>query len=127
VLFLAPIFTPLTKGERVQLNLLVSNGKGLTSGTMEIRIDPKLKLHSLVAGDFLTSESGSLQQAMGKDGVMKITFMRTGSASDSGTLATLELEGLTPGNAPVLVQSGKYMVGANPISARVVNSLVTVE
>ncbi len=127
VLFLAPVFTPLAKGERVQLNLLVSNGKGLTSGTMDLRIDPKLKLVSVMAGDFLTNESGTLDQAPPKDGVLKLSFKRTSSASDSGSLATLEFEGVTPGNAPVLIQSGKYMVGANPISARVVNSLITVE
>lgn len=127
VLFLAPVFTPLTKGERVQLNLLVSNGKGLTSGTMDLRIDPKLKLVSAMAGDFLTNESGSLEQTPPKDGVLKLAFKRSNSASDSGTLATLEFEGLASGNAPVLIQSGKYMMGANPISARVVNSLVTVE
>ncbi len=127
VLFLAPVFTPLVKGERVQLSLLVSNGKGLTSGTLELRIDPKLKLISMVAGDFLTAESGSLDQNPAKDGVMKIAFKRAGSASDSGTLATLELEGTATGNAPVLIQSGRYMVGANPVTARVVNSLVTVE
>ena len=127
VIFLAPVFTSAAKGERVQLNLLVSGGKGLTSGAMDIRIDPKLKLHSIVAGDFLTAESGSIQQAPGKDGVLKVTFTRTGSGSDSGTLATLDLEAMDSGNAPVLVQGGKYLVGANPISARVVNSLVTVE
>jgi len=127
VLFLAPVFTPLTKGERVQLNLLVSNGKGLTSGTMDVRIDPKLKLVSVMAGDFLTNESGSLDQTPLKDGVLKLSFKRTNSASDSGALATLEFEGVTPGNAPVLIQGGKYLMGANPISARVVNSLVTVE
>ncbi len=127
VLFLAPVFTPLNKGERVQLNLLVSNGKGLTSGTMDVRIDPKLKLLSVMAGDFLTNESGSLEQAPPKDGVLKLTFKRSNSASDSGTLATLEFEGVTSGNAPVLIQGGKYLMGANPTSARVVNSLVTVE
>jgi len=127
VLFLAPVFTPLTKGERVQLNLLVSNGKGLTSGTMDVRIDPKLKLVSVMAGDFLTNESGTLEQTPPKDGVLKLTFKRSNSASDSGTLATLEFEGVTSGNAPVLIQGGKYLMGANPTSARVVNSLVTVE
>ncbi len=127
VIFLAPIFTPLVKGERVQLSLLVSNGKGLTSGTMELRIDPKLRLVSMLAGDFLTTEAGSLDQNPTKDGVLKIAFKRTGSASDSGTLATLELEGTAIGNAPVLIQSGRYLIGANPVTARVVNSLVTVE
>jgi len=127
VIFLAPVFTPLAKGERVQLSLLVSNGKGLTSGTMELRIDPKLKLVSMTAGDFLTAESGSLDQTVPKDGVLQVAFKRTGSASDSGTLATLELEGTAAGNAPVLIQSGRYLIGANPVSARVVNSLVTVE
>jgi len=127
VIFLAPVFTPLVKGERVQLSLLVSNGKGLTSGTMELRIDPKLKLVSMTAGDFLTAESGALDQNPAKDGVLKIAFKRVGSASDSGTLATLELEGTAAGNAPVLIQSGQYMMGTNPVTARVVNSLVTVE
>jgi general secretion pathway protein D len=127
VIFLAPVFAPLVKGERVQISLLVSNGKGLTSGSMELRIDPKLKLVSAAAGDFLTSESGSLEQDPSKDGLLKLSFKRTGSASDSGTLAILELEGTATGNAPVLVQSGRYMVGPNPVSARVLNSLITVE
>jgi len=127
VIFLAPVFAPLVKGERVQISLLVSNGKGLSSGSMELRIDPKLKLISAAAGDFLTSESGSLEQDPSKDGLLKLAFKRTGSASDSGTLAILELEGTATGNAPVLVQSGRYMVGTNPVSARVLNSLITVE
>lgn len=127
VVFLAPVFAPLAKGERVQLSLLISNGKGLTSGSMDLRIDPKLKLISASAGDFLTNESGSLEQNPSKDGLLKLAFKRAGSASDSGTLAILEFEGTAPGNAPVLIQSGRYMVGANPVSARVLNSLITVE
>ena len=39
----------------------------------------------------------------------------------------LELEALAPGNAPVMIQGGRYLAGSNPIPARVVNALVTVE
>jgi hypothetical protein len=39
----------------------------------------------------------------------------------------IELEAVGSGNAPVLIQGGKYLVGASPIPARVVNALVTVE
>ncbi len=46
---------------------------------------------------------------------------------DSGQLATLELTGLTPGNAPVLIQSGQFLAGTNPISGRWSNALVTVQ
>ncbi|MCE1228039.1 MAG: hypothetical protein LWX11_00895, partial [Firmicutes bacterium] len=127
VLFLAPIAAPLAKGQQVELNLLVSNGRGLSSGNLELRIDPKLKLVSAAAGDFLTQESGSIQQAPLKDGILKLAFTRSGTASDSGSLVTLILEGLAPGNAPVLVQSGSYMVGKNPIAALVHNALITVE
>ncbi|OQA35182.1 MAG: hypothetical protein BWY56_01753 [Acidobacteria bacterium ADurb.Bin340] len=39
----------------------------------------------------------------------------------------IEVEGLQPGNAPLLIQGGRYQAGSNPIGARVVNALVTVE
>ena len=42
-------------------------------------------------------------------------------------MAVIEVEALKAGNAPVLIQSGKYLVGTNPIPAKVVNALVTVE
>jgi hypothetical protein len=45
---------------------------------------------------------------------------------DSGTFATLDLMATAPGNAPILIQGGQYLVGSNPISARVVNALITV-
>ena len=41
--------------------------------------------------------------------------------------ATLALEGLSVGNAPVVIQSGQFLVGTSPISGRWSNALVTVQ
>lgn len=127
VLFLAPVSAPIAKGERLQLNLLVSNGKGLNAGYVDLRVDPKLKLIGITPGDFLTTDGGSLDQTMNPDGTIRLAFRRTSGATDSGALALVEVEGLQPGNAPVLIQGGRYQAGSNPIGARVVNALVTVE
>jgi general secretion pathway protein D len=127
VLFMTPLATTVAKADRVQLTLMVSGGKGLGSGSVDVRIDSKLKLLSASAGDFLTLEKGSLDQAVNADGTVKLNFRRPTTSSDSGTLVMLELEAVTPGNAPVMIQGGRYMVGSNPIPARVVNALVTVE
>ena len=127
VLFMTPLATTVAKGGRTQVTLMVSGGKGLDSGTVELRIDPKLKLVSADAGDFLTREKGALEQTAGANGSVKLRFRRGSATTDSGTLATLGLEGVAPGNAPVLIQGGSYLVKDNPIPARVVNALVTVE
>lgn len=127
VLFLTPVSAPIAKGERLQLNLLVSNGRGLNGGYVDLRVDPKLKLIGITPGDFLTAEGGSLDQSPNADGTLRLAFRRASGATDSGALAMVEVEGLQPGNAPVLIQGGRYLAGANPIGARVVNALVTVE
>lgn len=127
VLFLAPVSAPIGKGERLQLNLLVSNGQGLDSGYVDLRVDPKLKLIGITAGDFLTAEGGTLDVSTNPNGTLRLSFRRPSNGSDSGALALLEVEGLQVGNAPVLIQGGRYQVGSNPIPARVVNALVTVE
>ena len=127
VLFMAPLSTTVAKGERVQLTVMVSGGKGLSSGSMDLRIDPRLKLVSLNAGDFVSAEKGTLNHTPGANGTVKVAFNRPTTASDSGSLAILELEAVTAGNAPVMVQGGRYLVGENPLPARVVNALVTVE
>lgn len=127
VLFMTPLSASVAQSERIQLTLMVSGGRGLDSGTVELRLDPKLKLVSASAGDFLTREKGALQQTTGANGSVKLTFRRPASATDSGALANLELEAVGAGNAPVLIQSGQYLVGTNPVPARVVNALVTVE
>jgi hypothetical protein len=114
-------------GERVRINLSVSGGKGLSSGTLELRLPPGLRLQSVTPGEFITGESGSLEQFPGKDGVLKLIFKRNPAGLDSGPFATLELEGLTAGNAPVLIQSGQFLVGTAPISGRWSNALVTVQ
>lgn len=127
VLFLAPVSAPIAKGERLQLSLLVSNGKGLDTGYVDLRVDPKLKLIGILPGDFLTADGGSLDQTTNPDGTYRLAFRRASGATDSGALALVEVEGLQTGNAPVLIQGGRYQVGSNPIGARVVNALVTVE
>lgn len=127
VLFMSPVAAEIKAGERVRINLTVSGGKGLSSGTLELRLPPGLRLQSVAAGEFITSENGSLEQFPGKEGVLRLVFKRNPTGPDSGPFATLELEGLTAGNAPVLIQSGQFLVGTSPISGRWSNALVTVQ
>ncbi|MBI1754241.1 MAG: hypothetical protein HY014_15320 [Acidobacteria bacterium] len=127
VIFMSPVASEIKAGERIRINLTVSGGGGLTSGSLELRLPPGLRLQSVTPGDFLTGEGGGLEQFPGKDGMLKLTFRRNAGGSDSGPFATLELEGLSAGNAPVLIQSGQFLVGTAPISGRWSNALVTVQ
>ena len=127
VIFMSPVASEIKTGEKVQIGLTVSGGKGLSSGTLELRLPPGLKLGSVVPGDFITTEGGSLEQFPGKDGALKLVFKRNSSGVDSGQLAILDIVGLTPGNAPVLIQSGQFLAGTTPISGRWSNALVTVQ
>ncbi|MBL0313191.1 MAG: hypothetical protein IPP78_10865 [Holophagaceae bacterium] len=126
VFFMSPYSETLAKGEKLQITLNASSAKGLTSGTFNLLIDPKLKLVSVTPGDFLTADGGSLEQKPGKNGAVAVSFKKAGASVDSGALLTLQVEALAPGNAPVLIQSGTFMVGKNPIPGRWVNALVTV-
>ena len=126
VFFMSPLSVDVPKGKTIQVTLIASGAKGLTSGTMQLRVDPKLTLVNVAAGDFLTQDGGSLDNASNSDGTVKLTFKRRTGASDSGTLAVLTLAATASGNAPILVQDGQYLAGTNPVSARVVNALVTV-
>jgi len=127
VIFMSPVASEIKVGEKVRISLTVSGGVGLTSGTLELRVPPGLRLQGIQPGEFLTGEGGGLEQFPGKDGLVKVTFRRNAAGTDSGPFATLELEGLTVGNAPVLVQSGQFLVGTAPISGRWSNALVTVQ
>ncbi len=127
VLFVSPLTTNANKGDRLQLALMVSGGKGVASGSVALRIDPRLKLLSVGAGDFLTNEKGVLEQQSLTEGSLRVGFRRPTAPSDSGTLLFLELEAVAPGNAPILIESGTYLVGGNPVPARIVNGLVVVD
>jgi hypothetical protein len=127
VIFMSPVAAEIKAGERVRLSLTVSGGQGLTNGSLELRLPAGLRLQSAVPGEFITAEGGSFEQFPGKDGALRLVFRRNGAGVDSGQLAVLELEGLAAGNAPVLIQSGQFMAGANPISGRWSNALVTVQ
>ena len=126
VFFMSPYSETLAKGEKLQITLNASSAKGLTSGTFNLLIDPKLKLLSVTPGDFITTDGGSLEQKPGKDGAVAVTFKKAGATVDSGALLMLQVQALAAGNAPVLIQSGTFMVGKNPIPGRWVNALVTV-
>lgn len=126
VFFMSPLTEEIRMGERVRISILASGGKGVTSGSLDMRISPKVKLVNFVPGDFITADAGNADKIFGPDGGGKITFKRAGKANDSGTLATLELEGVEIGNAPVMIQGGAFLSGPNPISGRFVNALVTI-
>ena len=125
VFFINPLSLDVPKGKTVQMAVVASGAKGLTSGTLQLSVDPKLTIKSITPGDFLTTDGGTLTST--PDGsVVNLSFARKTGASDSGTLATLELTAAAAGNAPVLIQGGQYLVGDNPLPARVVNALITV-
>ncbi|MDR3671971.1 MAG: secretin N-terminal domain-containing protein [Holophaga sp.] len=126
VFFLSPLSLEVPKGQSIRATLMVSGAGGLTSGTMQVQLDPKLTLKGFAAGDFLTGDNGTLTGTPGANGLLTLTFSRKSGAMDSGTFATFDLEATGQGNAPILIQGGQYRVGNNPISARVVNALITV-
>jgi hypothetical protein len=126
VFFMNPLSLEVPKGQSIRASIMVSGAGGLTSGTLQLRLDPKLTLKAVAAGEFLTGDNGSLNAGPATDGNLTLTFQRKTGASDSGTFATLDLEATDSGNAPILIQGGQYLMGTNPVSARVVNSLITV-
>ncbi len=127
VIFMSPVASEIKVGEKVRIGLTVSGGGGLSSGTMELRLPPGLRLQAVTPGEFITGDGGSLEQFPGKDGLLKLVFRRNASGTDAGPFVTLDLEGLTAGNAPVLIQSGQFLVGTAPISGRWSNALVSVQ
>ncbi len=126
VIYVSPVVQQAKKGERVQVSFLVSGGQGISSGSLDVRVSPNLKLLSTTAADWLSGDAGTLEQKPGAEGT-KVSFKRSGSGSDSGTLVTMELEALTAGNGTVIIQGGSFMAGNIPVSGRWVNALVTVE
>jgi type II secretory pathway component GspD/PulD (secretin) len=126
VFFMNPLSLEVPKGNSVRASIMVSGAGGLTSGTMQLRLDPKLTLKGFSAGEFVTGDNGSVTATPVQDGNLTLTFKRQTGASDSGTFATLDLEATGSGNAPIMIQGGQYLMGTNPVSARVVNALITV-
>jgi general secretion pathway protein D len=127
VIFMSPVASEIKAGEKVRISLTVSGGGGLSSGSLELRVPPGLRLLTVLPGEFITGEGGTLEQVPGKDGSLKLNFKRSPTGTDAGPFATLELEGLAAGNAPVLIQSGQFLVGTSPVSGRWSNALVTVQ
>ena len=127
VIFMSPVASEIKAGQKTRITLTVSGGQGLSSGTLELRLPPGLRLQGVTPGEFLSGAGGSLEQFPGKDGLLKLVFQRNPTGSDAGPFAMLELEGLTAGNAPVLIQSGQFLIGTGPISGRWSNALVTVQ
>jgi len=124
---MSPVASEIKVGEKVRISLTVSGGGGLSSGTLELRLPPGLRFLGLTPGEFLTGEGGGVEQFPGKDGLLRLVFKRSPTGTDAGPFATLDLEGLSVGNAPVLIQSGQFLVGVSPISGRWSNALVTVQ
>jgi general secretion pathway protein D len=127
VIFMSPVASEIKVGEKVRISLTVSGGGGLSSGSLELRLPPGLRLLGLTPGEFVTGEGGSLEQFPGKDGLLKLVFRRSPTGTDAGPFVNMDLEGLSVGNAPVLIQSGQFLVGTTPISGRWSNALVTVQ
>jgi general secretion pathway protein D len=126
VFFMNPISLEVPKGQKLRVTLFASGGQGLTSGTMQLKVDSRLTLQNYAAGEFLTASGGTLTGTPAPDGTLNLVFSRKSAAEDSGTFATLDLLAAASGPAPILIQGGQYLVGSNPITARVSNALITV-
>jgi general secretion pathway protein D len=128
VIFMSPVASEIKVGEKVSLTLTVSGGGGLSSGSLDLRLPAGLRMQGLTPGEFITAGGGSIQQTPGQDGLLKLVFNRNPvGGTDAGPFATLVLEGLSAGNAPVVIQSGQFLVGTAPVSGRWSNALVTVQ
>lgn len=125
VIFISPSTANLLKNDKVEATLSVSGGQGLSSGTLDLQIPPGLKLAGVAPGDFLGG--GAVQQVPGPNGTVRLTFSRSAAGLDSGILASITLQATESGNQPLLIQGGQFLAGANPISARWVNALFTVQ
>ena len=127
VFFLNPLMNLIEKGERRQISMMVSGGRGVTSGEFVFRIDPKLKLHGISGADFITREGGNVSSEPSDDGLVKVIFKKTTGTTDSGRLLTLDLEAVEKGNAAIMVESYKCFIGPIQISAQIQNALVEIE
>jgi len=127
VIFLTPITSQITKGERYQINMMVSGGKGVTSGEFVFRIDPKLKLHGITGADFITREGGNVSSEPPSDGVVKVNFKKATGTTDSGRMLVINLEAVEKGNALIQVESYKCFIGEAQISAQIQNAIVEIE
>jgi len=127
VLFLAPITSQISVGDSHQVNMMVSGGRGVTSGELVFRIDPKLKLNGIYGADFLTMGSGTLTYEPQSDGLVTVKFQKQTGTTASGIMLRLDLEAVEKGNAPIFVEDYKCYVGENPITAQINNALVEIE
>lgn len=125
VFFISPSTANLLKNDKVEATLSVSGGQGLSSGYLDLQIPPGMKLVSVAPGDFLGGSA--IQQTPGPNGTVRLSFSRSGAGQDSGTLAAVTLQAVDSGNQPLLIQGGQFLAGTNPISARWVNALFTVQ
>ncbi len=125
VFFISPSTANLMKNDKVEATLSVSGGQGLSSGYLDLQVPAGLRLETVAPGDFLGG--GKIQQAPGPNGTVRISFSRAGADADSGVLASVTLQAVEEGNQPLLIQGGQFLAGTNPISARWVNALFTVQ
>ncbi len=125
VFFISPSTANMLKSDKVEATISVSGGQGLSTGYLDLQIPPGLKLVSVVPGDFLGG--AAIQQTPGPNGALRLAFNRSGAGQDSGTLAAVTLQAVESGNQPLLIQGGQFLAGTNPISARWVNALFTVQ
>ena len=127
IIFMSPPVSQAMKGDSLTIDLNISGGVGITSGQLDLLIPPGLKVISVKQGDFLLNDSGALDYTEDGAGICRISFKRNGQGEDSGNLLSLSLTAVQSGNAPVIIQKAGIFIGANPISARWVNSLFNIQ
>lgn len=125
-LFINPATTNASVGERVQLNIMVNGGKDLRAGSLDLRVDPKLKVVATRTGDFVSLEGGTLEVRPGADGSLHLAFSRPNGALESGVLVEVDLEPVSTGSASVTILGGRYQAADTTVPAQVTNATVTV-
>ena len=127
IIFMSPPVSQAIKGDNLTVEFNISGGAGITSGQLDLSIPPGLKILSVKQGDFLLNDSGTLDYTDDSSGICRISFKRNGQGEDSGNLLSLALTAVQSGNAPIVIQRAGIFIGANPISARWVNSLFNIQ
>jgi type II secretory pathway component GspD/PulD (secretin) len=125
-LYLAPVTTEAEPGQRLTLRLAGSGTQGITSGTLTLKVDPRLKVLGLRPGDLTSGEGAAFQASGVGSGPITLTFSTTGK-SDDGTLALVDLQAVDPGEALVAIVGGSLKAGDNPLEANFINALVSVD
>ena len=113
---ISPSERVLPVGEVANLDVVVMSAQDVRVVNLTLRFDPdKVSLTDVAAGSLLTldGQSVGVQKVIG-NGTATVKFTRASGTSGSGSIATLRVQGLQPGNVEVVVQGLTLETGTGP-------------